>query len=105
MEITQPTLHLLAESCTYLSEHRQSAAGGPLFHWRFEVSAVDKVDDGEDAVKVAVLDVETEVGCAARGAHVVRHHGVPRGVLLRTEGEVTEVNYWRLRATDSWEAR
>ena len=67
---------------TFLIKDHEPPGGGSGFERRIEVSAVDKVDDGKDAVEVAVLDVEAEVGGAASGSNVVGDHGVPRWVLL-----------------------
>ena len=72
-----------------LSKHSKSPSGCPGGDWRTEVSSVEEVDHFEDAVKVAVLDVEAEVGDAALCAHVVRHNCMPRRILL----EVDNVSY------------
>ena len=67
---------------TFLIKDQESPGGGSGFERGIEVSTVNKIDDGKDAVKVAVLDVEAEVGGAASGANVVGYHGVPRWILL-----------------------
>ena len=67
---------------TFLIKDHEAPGGSSRLQRRIEVSSVDKVDDGKDAVEVAILDVKAKVGGAARGANMVGHHGVPRWVLL-----------------------
>ena len=67
---------------TFLIKDHESTGGSSRLQRGLEFSAVNKVDDGKDAVEVAVLDVEAEVGGAASGSNVVGHHGVPRWILL-----------------------
>ena len=66
----------------FLSELRQPPGGLPRIHRRREDPAVDEVEKVEDAVKVAVLDVEAAVGGAAGGAGVVGDDRVRRWNVL-----------------------
>ena len=55
----------------FLSKLCQSSSGLPWIHRRGEDSAVDEIEEVEDAVKVAVLDEEAVVGGSAGAAVVV----------------------------------